>query len=401
MYPRCLLFVLSQICLWAICMPDKCGAQVIRDSAGVKILMYGEEAEPEGHWIVGAATLQLGEDDGRGPQQFWNIAGVAIVAGSSLVVGDGGSSELRFFSLTTGAHIQTVAGEGRGPGEITALWDVWGVGDAIVAVDSRGSASYFDSNGLFQRRLPPPVSNLGRRLKRAGFFTDGTALAFEVESNTVTPGGTADVWMRIVALEGDEPRFLLRFPHHVVTRHDAARPWGLVFGPVADLVPLGDQFCVGFPHDYVIDCYSESGEPLHRIVRKEWEQKTVTGEDREAYFAVNQAANPGPRGAPYLEYLRENAQFGEVFPPFGRFVAAETGELWVGPFVPEGDTPVLKPFPEDATTWSVYSREGMWLSDVELPPRFRLMYAGKDYVAGVLRGRSDIELIAVLPLQRQ
>ena len=140
---------------------------------------------------------------------------------------------------------------------------------------------------------------------------------------------------------------------------------------------MSDRFCVGFPREYVIDCFTKDGDYLHRIVRTAWDRVQVTRQDRADYFAVEEVRNPEPSGARYLKYLRENAEFAEEFPAFGRLLGAETGELWVGPYVPERETPAFKTVSNNATTWSVYSRAGVWISDVVLPPRFHLMFAGE------------------------
>jgi len=377
-------------------------AQIPAMESGVPVHQYRKGSAPEADWSVGPPVLVIGSER-RKPEIFFDVAGVLSIAGARLLVADGGSSELRFFDMKTGRHLYTVGGKGRGPGEFDGLWDVWQTNNGIVAVDASGRASYFDLEGTFLRTLPPPVSGLGRRLRRAGFFADGTTLAYGVEPDSdVKPDEKSVVWMRIEMLEEDEPSFLLRYPHHIATRKGPARPWGLVYGPVSALAAAGTRFCVGFPAEYVIDCFSLDGaRPLHRIVRESWARVPVGPAHRVEYFEVNEAANPGARGAPYLEYLRENAQFADEFPAFERLVSGDNGDLWVGPFIPEGDTPVLKPSPDHATTWSVYSADGRWLSDVVLPARFRLFSAGSDYVAGVARDENDVESVVILPLRKR
>lgn len=284
------LFLL--ICLSLLGGPETSWAQIPSRDERMTVLRYGESAEPEALWTVGP-ILSLGDEAHDSPQLFWNVAGVMSIANGGLVVGDGGSSELRFFDRATGEHIRTVGGEGPGPGEIDGLWNMWRAADAIVTVDASGWASYFDERGTFLRRVPPPVSALGLRLRRAGFFSDGSALAFGVEPDAdVPPNGETTISMRIVTLVGDEPRFVMRYPHHIATRKGRARPWGLVFGPVSALVATADGFCVGFPQEYVIDCFSRNRRPLYRIVRESWARVPVTHRDRRDYFAVNEAANP-------------------------------------------------------------------------------------------------------------
>lgn len=94
--------------------------------------------------------------------------------------------------------------------------------------------------------------------------------------------------------------------------------------------------------------------------------------------------------------------FATEFPAFGRFVAAwDSDELWIGPMIPQDETlGVLNEPPPNSTTWSVFSRDGLWLSDVVLPARFHLMDAGSDYVLGVMRDGDDVEFVAMYRLYR-
>ena len=202
MYPCNMLHVPWLILAVYFCFPGECGAQLVRDSAGARIITYREDTAPPEHWVAEDTTLQLGGADRRGVQEFWRVVGIAVLSNRSLVVGDIGSSELRFFNVNTGEHIRTVAGRGHGPGEIDHLWQMWTSGDTIVARDNSGLASYFDAEGIFQRREFPIVSTAARRFIRAGLFLDGTSLAYRGEHNPNPRDGTV-AWMQILSAGGD------------------------------------------------------------------------------------------------------------------------------------------------------------------------------------------------------
>ncbi len=55
---------------------------------------------------------------------------------------------------------------------------------------------------------------------------------------------------------------------------------------------------------------------------------------------------------------------------------------------------------EEPARWSVYSLEGRWLAEVEFPARFRLLSAGRDFVAGVTRTDQGTERVEVYRLGR-
>jgi hypothetical protein len=56
--------------------------------------------------------------------------------------------------------------------------------------------------------------------------------------------------------------------------------------------------------------------------------------------------------------------------------------------------------PDKPTTWTVLGADGTWTADVILPPRFSLLDAGRDYVAGIELDADDVESVVVYPLRR-
>jgi hypothetical protein len=96
-------------------------------------------------------------------------------------------------------------------------------------------------------------------------------------------------------------------------------------------------------------------------------------------------------------------QFAEKRSAFGRFVPSATGEIWIGPFVVRESFVMGRrgtATPDKPTTWTVLGADGTWTADVILPPRFSLLDAGRDYVAGIELDADDVESVVVYPLRR-
>ncbi len=61
---------------------------------------------------------------------------------------------------------------------------------------------------------------------------------------------------------------------------------------------------------------------------------------------------------------------------------------------------VFNPSPSRPRRWTVFSRDGVWLGEVEMPARFVVMDIGEDYVAGVMRDELDVEYVHVYALRK-
>ena len=48
----------------------------------------------------------------------------------------------------------------------------------------------------------------------------------------------------------------------------------------------------------------------------------------------------------------------------------------------------------------VFDIDGLWLTTVELPPRFRLHEIGPDWILGVTRDDTDVEVVTLLRLEK-
>ena len=366
------------------------------------IVEHGTTAGPRSTWTVGDTMLLVGDVDGESATAFWDIAGIVVLQDTLVVVGDGGTSELRAFHRHSGDLLFVSGGEGQGPGEITRLWNLWEAGDRIAARDAGARLSFFDAFGRFLEQTPPRITPAGTPLETVGWFSERVQLAFAVEPAERLPVGSSTISMAILRVEGDESQTIATYPMGMVTSTGTGGARSLGYGPTTVAAVFADRFCLGFPLRYEIDCMSPAGDALLRIERGRWPRQRVTADDREAVFRSAEDANQGnPRLTAYLESLRENQRFAEEHPAFVRMLPGGSAELWVAQYVRPMSASRRYPTPATPSHWSVYSADdGSWLADVTLPPRFYLMAVGDTYLVGTLRGDYDVESVAVLSLRK-
>jgi hypothetical protein len=348
-------------------------------------------------WDLQAEPLvSLGGVHGRGPEEFLNVMGVVRFPDGRIAVADGGSTEIRVFS-PEGLHRKTFGGIGHGPGEMPGLWGLWIVGDTLLALDTHEAVHVFSGGGKFVRRLPTRISRIGTRIFHKGFMLDMSSVGgFEEPPPRSVGRNRVPMWL--VVMRGGEPQDLGYFPGRFVTRRgrdQPARP--LVYGPETRVAVFPDRVCVGSSEEFKIDCIDAEGALVSQIHRQT-SRREVTIEDKETYFRGMSVINAGATG--FLSVLRDVTEFADRFPSFGRLVAGDSGELWVGELTPQDELMGPVASPVKPTHWSVFSEDGAWLTDFTLPRRFRLMSAGRDWIAGVRRDELDVEEVVVFRYER-
>ena len=354
------------------------------------------------HWAVSAPSLVLGAGRDDGPYLFVDVVGIFLLDAERIAVADGQTSEFRVFSLVNGRHLRTFGGAGQGPGEINDLWSAWRTSRTLVAEDAAGKASVFTLDGRFMRILPRGADASGRRVERIGVFDDTLSLARLADDiPEMRPGESHMLTMQLLAMSSSRSQRITRYNDRLLVRGTTGRPRTEVFGATSVAAVIGNRACIGFPNVYVIDCYSATGRHVTRVERAGVRAAPVTNALREDYFASEAAANPGPAGAAYITRLRATAPFAKTLPLFGEFLAADNGDLWVGPYIPVGPLPMKRAFPRQPTIWSVFAADGRWKADVELPARFQLYAIDDTRVVGVRRDVNDVEQVVVLPLRRR
>jgi hypothetical protein len=368
----------------------------------VPVRAYGPAARPAESWSLSLRPrLDIGGSRATESSQFSMVAGIIRLADGSFAVADGDSREIRVFDLN-GTYRRTFGGRGNGPGELTSIGEVWRTGGEMVVRDGQGRSQVFTQNGNFVRSFTPPHSAAGVRPRSRGYLGDGSLVVSYTDQSATQGNGRRTLQLTLIRIKGENEQVLGRFPAYEVVLGADSRPRMVVYGPALEVALLARSYCVGYSAKYSLRCYDPSGRPQVEVTRTVPQGRRINDADRQLYYEGIDAANPGPRGADYRKEVREMTVFAERLPAFGRIVGSANDEIWVGPLNLQDETlGILNPSPPGPTTWSVFSLAGVWLSDVALPARFRLMDAGVDYVAGVRRDIDDVEHLVVYDLIRR
>lgn len=364
---------------------------------------YGERDIPRERWNVQPRPRTvIGSENAVGPELFQMVHTVQPVGGGAFAVADGDAAEIRIFDRE-GRHLRTMGRHGRGPGEFGAIWGLWRIGDSLAAMDEVGVLQIFTLEGRHVRTVQRPTA-LGFRVVRSGFLRNGSAIGFVVDPPDSVPMGKHETFVTFLRIDPDgTQRQLGRSPGVQVIREGSApRFKGVVYGPRLVTAVLSDRVCLGFPSEgYQFRCLDAEGRTIVTVSRRTPTER-VTEAHHQGYFHLMDSANSLPRNAEYRKRLRVTTVFADRFPAYGRFVSSTADELWVGPTDPGDWGTFPNPVPPESTVWSVYSKEGEWLSDVTLPAWFRLLAVDQESVIGLLRHPDDgIEKIVVYPLVRR
>jgi hypothetical protein len=267
-------------------------------------------------------------------------------------------------------------------------------------VDLEDVAEYFTLDGRLLRTTNRPAG--GGRLY--GMLADGDRVVGQLLTDSVRAGEWVQIPETIVRVLGETRRVLGTFPSQRLTRREDGRLDGDVYAPHNRVVVFPDGFCAGFTGDIDIECFDDEGTRIGVIALSHRSAIPVSEADREAFFGDVAVANLGvPKSEIDAEVarLRERRSFAKELGFFGRLLASRDGLLWVGP--PSTDAYRFanrNAVPTTVTTWSLYTRAGVWVAEVTLPARFLPLDVGADYVAGVTRDDVDEVVVLVYDLTR-
>lgn len=145
------------------------------DSAGVPVVVNAAPDSTSPVWRLSAEPLvEIGAVDGPEEYQLFRAATGAVLSGGTIVIGNGGTQELRFYDAA-GGHLRTAGGQGEGPGQFVrlSLLGTFG-GDSLLVWDiQQRRFSVFAPDGTFARVFaapaePGPVPTPSESSRKAG-----------------------------------------------------------------------------------------------------------------------------------------------------------------------------------------------------------------------------------------
>lgn len=372
---------------------DAASETVRRDSAGIEIVesagpLWGEG---EGWRLSDTPTLDIGALEGAPEEQLYRVTGAFELEDGRIVVANLGSHEIRFYGAD-GTFESALGSEGDGPGEfqfLTALsraggdtlrvWDPSArrISDLSTAGEFLGSTHVSDDEGNFSNyvaTLPdgrmvmsitsiPGVEGLedGRLLERSSAYWTYSPAGEPLAELATLPGGA-----RITRVQ---------------TSNGNVTGVNVISPPFRPDTPVGlqsDRLVAALTDRFEVR-YLDVAGGLTRIVRYDDELEPITPTLIDEW--VNRA--PPERRAVQRGWIAD-VPMPDFVPTAQVLVMDLEGNAWVRRYSDDRETP---------SRWTIIGADGAWLGTVEMPPRFRPLEIGADYVLGHWTDEVDVEHI--------
>jgi hypothetical protein len=390
-------WVLAAIAVLA-CGEDGANAgYTVRDSAGVTLVenTSGSWSDAQAWQVAAEPSVDIGELEGEEPYQLFRVSGAVRLSDGRIVVGNGGSHELRYFDAQ-GRYLKSAGREGGGPGEFEGVGDPVPIGaDTIAVYDwNLRRISLWDPDGNFVRSFGIQFSS-GSPVA-VGPLSDGNWLFSKAFS--YTPGEVSTVVRDTSAYFRFDQRGELidsigRFPsweYFLQGSAQAAWATSLPFGREFATAVASGGFYHGITDRYEILRYDSSGE-LERVIRKAHEPVPVGDADVERYKAerVENASSDNWRRR--LERMFAEVPLPSTMPAFQTFEVDALGYLWVAEYERPG---------ADAQRWSVFDSDGRLLGTVETPSGLAVHQIGVDFLLASWEDELGVEHVRLYDLTR-
>ncbi len=361
--------------------PDGRQGFEVRDSAGVSIVDNFSPDDPPGAWTVTEPTVHCSSVPPGGDIRLHQVGALVPLTGDSVAVAVRSTEQILI--CADGAVHAAFGGEGDGPGEYRGITGLFAAGgDSLAVVESRRLTLLDRASGdVRTTSLAELPGGSGGRLRAA----DGV---ITVITSIPSPDGPSGPRMAAMTLMDPRGTALHRLE---------AVPWDAAMGM----------------HTVVLFLWA-AGSPWTMDASGYWLASQDTAEFRllDESGVVFSARSPG---APYemteelwdrgADHFRENVEFQPPLPdemiddmvdPEGpvsdyaapavvRIVVDTEGRPWIR-------LPEARPL-EERQRWRVFSREGRWLTDVELPPRMYVRVITADRVYGVATDALGLESV--------
>lgn len=353
--------------------------------------------------------LDLGGANDTGATQFTHIRGVMRLKDGTIIVADGGSSELRYFDRM-GRHWKNASRRGSGPGEVRGFDAAYAIDDTVYAFDEYGPLNVYDHAGQFLRSIAvregePAGKTFGWPRAPLG---GGTVAGIRrgISARTVSEAeADSDVLVTKNRVALSE-HVLAKYPHirtFMTIADPLPRPLG--FTPSTKLAAFASEVCAGYTSRYEIVCRTPNGNITRTIVRRV-DAVPVTARMRTDFTLFMSGSLPGGRSryAPGLAERRErqarSLRFAERLPVFSRLLASRTGTLWICDSQPEDFYTPIRPLSLRPSVWRIFGAKGEAVGEASLPPGFLPYDVGADWVLGVRWDEDDVEHVTMFQLLR-
>lgn len=375
----------------------------VRDSAGIVIVdNSGSLADDAGGWSVATEpelVIGTGGDDPH--HQLFQVAGATRLSDGRIVVGNGGSQEIRIFD-SGGSFLATYGGSGEGPEEFSRLQLMGSIaGDTLVIVDPalrRISLLHPDDGFGPQARITDDVAGY---VLPQGLFSDGTILTggAPIRHGPQEEGlGRDFTSYRSCNLDGSLATDFGEFPGQEFFFRHRQGPSGprgtatpIPFGKIPMVAAAPNRLFFGSGDEWEVKAYHPDGR-LERLIRLDRPRVPVTDADVERLIEwMVDTYTSSEEAAQRLRQGTRELPVAELRPPFGALEADLLGYLWVEEHRLPGD---------EVREYTIFDPEGRLTGAITLPEGLAPFEIGADYLLGLNRDELGVEYVHLHRLQR-
>jgi hypothetical protein len=366
---------------------------VRRDSAGIEII---ESRAPlwsiDNGWSVAATpSLEIGTPDGDENDQLFQVRDVARLSDGRFVVLNAGTSNVRIYS-PSGEHLSTIGRAGAGPGEFRFPRQLWITpGDSIIVGD-------LDREHVFDPAGSIVISRAYGASAPRDRYPDGSLLSLvyaasenPTDMGQLRPRQAVTRWSfelsssdTLVQLSGDDT-------YRVSFDGSGISQFTLPFGHQRLLTLANGQIYTSDGSELEVAVLDDRGNWIRRI-RGSADPVPVTPEAIAQYErTLLESARSDEWQRRYSRLFREWT-YPRYQPTHDRQLVDHEGAIWLRRFQTAGT---------QATAWTVFSNDGRWLGDVQLPEGLNVMEIGSDYILGVATDEAGVEYVRTYALARR
>lgn len=375
---------------------------ILRGLLSLSLVLAGAKAAAQrAPWTVASApTVAIGSLDGDLTSQFDRVTGALRLPNGTIIVGNTGSSELRFFD-GQGNHLKSAGGRGAGPGEFGQFSSLKAFqlgNDRIIVQDAESQrVNVFDHSGKFLRQFrfePRPaaarvtlvaVTDAGivaRSIKDAGLRgAPGTRIVSAYQYAIFDSMGAQKAPLFEL---GSRPRLVHAYQGRT---HYPFVP--LTADPA--VAASSDRVYVIHGDSAVIEVWSFGGK---RVGTLSWSaQRSPVRDIWSRYTESELALITQPRDRTlYGHYYEMDLPLPKFLPIATQLHIDAVGNLWVERF--------KLPW-EKERRWDVLETGGRFLGTTSAPGSLELHQVGANFLLARVRDSLGVESVQVWPLTKR
>lgn len=396
-----------------------------RDSAGVEIVESHAPTWPAGEgWTVDSIpSLVLGSPPEGPPHEFFQVVDALTRSDGSFAVAEDGSSQRVKFFGPDGVFLGSLGEDGEAPGMFRRLESIQLLpGDSVLAFDFwLRRSTLIDPAGRYVRVIPTPLppdrplrhqrllgggelvgvvqgrgSDTGAPGLYRGEYTlvrfplgEGAAELFYDPTDPGDPGrdpGASGAGGSAGPAGGVDTLLTFPGPEGFNFPDGDARP---LFGRTGSLAVQGERIVYGWADALEVREVTPDGVPV-RISRVPDFDLSLS--PREIQAARDSFFPSGMDVPPQVARIPRELPAPRRRGAYGALLVDPRGVVWTIPSrePSERNLPVV---------CQLFAPDGVWLGSVRLPPRFRPLEIGEDYILGVMLDHLDVEQVVTLPLR--